>query len=463
MSCEQLTHAVRLDAALALLLQSLPAFFASFAVALVAVPLARKVAHRTGVVDKPDRIRKLHGRTVAYLGGVGVFIGVFAGVIASAVTSGGDMAALPPVPFSIVLGMIAITFTGLADDIWKFDARLKVAGQLVAAAALAIDEIGVNVAAGLLMPFLGAPQDVLFSAGGLTVLNATAFYWVGTGLVAAFVLGGSNAANLLDGLDGLLSGITAVMCVGLLLVSLAIVYAFPPDLSNIADLSRSMAGARVVLCLSLLGACLGFLVYNFNPASIFLGDAGSLLLGYLSVTIIMTFANLQPFDCAWAAKAPIEPVVSGAGQIIPPAVLERDTFGAASVVLVACGLAMFGLPILDTTLAIVRRKRAGVPFSTPDANHLHHRVKRSFDGSVRKAVVALYGMEAGLVALGCAAAYFTIFGHVRMLWPFLALIAAFVLLVLVGMRGVGAAPTVVRNRPGAAAAGDPAPRDPSAP
>ncbi len=463
MNCDQLTHAARLDAALTLLVHSLPALVASFVVALVAVPVARRIAHRTGVVDKPDRIRKLHGRTVAYLGGVGVFVGVFAGIIVSAVTSGGDMAALPPVPFSIVLGMIAITFTGLADDIWKFDARLKVAGQLVAAAALAIDEIGVNVATGLLVPFVGAPQDPLFSLGGLVVLNATLFYWVGTGLVAAFVLGGSNAANLLDGLDGLLSGITAVMCVGLLAVSLAIVYAFPPDLSNIGDLSRSMAGARVVLCLSLLGACLGFLVYNFNPASIFLGDAGSLLLGYLSVTIIMTFANLQPFDCAWAAGVPAEAIAAGTGQIAPPSVIERDTFAAASVVLVSCGLAMFGLPILDTTLAIIRRKRAGVPFSTPDANHLHHRVKRSFDGSVRKTVVALYGMEAGLVALGCVAAYFTIFGHVRMLLPFLSLIVAFVLLVLVGMRGTGAAPTVVRNRPGAAAAGDAAPRDPSAP
>jgi UDP-GlcNAc:undecaprenyl-phosphate GlcNAc-1-phosphate transferase len=462
MNCDQMTHAMRLEAVTSLLLHSLPALVASFLVALVAVPVARSVAHKTGVVDKPDRVRKLHGRTVAYLGGVGVFVGVFAGIIVSAVITGGDVAALPPVPFSVILGMIAITFTGLADDIWKFDARLKVAGQLVGAAALAIDEIGVNVATGLLSPVFGAPQEPLLTVAGLTVVNASLFYWVGTALVAAFVLGGSNAANLLDGLDGLLSGITAVMCVGLLAVSLAIVYAFPPDLSNIGDLSRSMAGTRVVLCLSLLGACLGFLVYNFNPASIFLGDAGSLLLGYLSVTIIMTFANLQPFDCAWAAKAPIESVVPGTGQLAPPAALERDTFAAASVVLVACGLAMFGLPILDTTLAIIRRRRAGVPFSTPDANHLHHRVKRSFDGSVRKTVVALYGMEAGLVLLGCTAAYFTIFGHVRMLWPFLSLIIAFIVLVLLGMRGTGAAPTVVRNRP-AGAAGDAAPRDPSAP
>ncbi|MFM8872624.1 MAG: hypothetical protein ACKOJI_04600, partial [Phycisphaerales bacterium] len=78
--------------------------------------------------------------------------------------------------------MVAITFTGLADDIWKFDARLKVAGQLVAAAALAIDEIGVNVANGILVPILGAPRETLFTLGSLTVQNAQLYYWVGTTL-----------------------------------------------------------------------------------------------------------------------------------------------------------------------------------------------------------------------------------------------------------------------------------------
>ena len=461
MNCDSVTHAQRLDAVWTLMADSLPALLASFLATVAAVPVVRSIAHRTGVVDKPDMVRKLHGRTVAYLGGVGVFIGVFAGIIVSALFAGGDLASLPPVPFSVVLGMIAITFTGLADDIWKFDARLKVAGQLVAAAALAIDEIGVNVAAGLMAPVLGGPQEEFFRLGDFAVLNATVFYWVGTGLVAAFVLGGSNAANLLDGLDGLLSGITAVMCVGLLALSLAIVYALPPDLSNISEVGRSMAGARVILCLSLLGACLGFLVYNFNPASIFLGDAGSLLIGFLSVTIIMTFANLQPFGCPLVLRNGAESVAVGTGAIsLPPAPLPPTAgYEGVATILVMCGLAMFGLPIIDTSTAIIRRRRAGVPFSTPDANHLHHRVKRAVSGSVRKAVTALYGMEAGLVLLGLGVSVSVLFGHGRMLWPFLVLVVAFLAILAVAMRGAGAAPTVVRKPAAGAPSAGTAPRD----
>ena len=447
MNCDSLTVAMRLDGVWSALWGALPVLAASLVATLVVVPIARSIAHATGVVDQPDAVRKLHGRTVAYLGGVGVFVGAFVGIVVGAIMSGAALDALPPVPFSIVLGMVAITFTGLADDIWKFDARLKVAGQLVAAAALAIDEIGVNVANGLLVPILGAPRETLFTLGSLTVQNAQLYYWVGTTLVALFVLGGCNAANLLDGLDGLLSGISAVMALGLLGLSLLVIFALPPDATDVIGINQSMAGARVTLCASLLGACFGFLVYNFNPASIFLGDAGSLLIGYLSVTIIMTFANLGPFQCAWAAQGEAVAGPTGAGPLLPPSGLGvGDAFASAASVLVMCGLAMFGLPILDTALAIIRRRRAGVPFSTPDANHIHHRVKRAMEGSVRRTVLALYGMEFGLVLLGLAVAATAIFAHGRMLWPFLGLVAAFLGLLLLGMRGTGAAPTVVRAR-----------------
>lgn len=452
MNCISMTTAARLDGVLSLLMNSMPALLASFGATVVTVPIARWVAHKTGVVDAPDQVRKLHGRTVAYLGGVGVFIGVFVGIIVSALFSGGDLLSLPPVPFSVVLGMIAITFTGLADDIWKFDARLKIAGQLVAAAALAIDDIGINVATGLLSPIIGSPDATLIDMGGFAIQNATVFYWVGTALVAAFVLGGSNAANLLDGLDGLLSGITVVMCLGLLALSLLIVYALPPDLSNIGELTRSMAGARVVLCLSLMGACLGFLVYNFNPATIFLGDAGSLLIGFLSVTIIMTFANLQPFSCPLVVRAVADSVPALPGM--PPAVPLRPDAGyeGHSTLLVMCGLAMFGLPILDTALAMIRRRRAGVPFSTPDANHLHHRVKRACGDSVRKAVCALYGMEFGLVLTGTATGLYLLGHGGRLLWPFLFLVGVFIVLLAVATRGSGATPTGARRVPRSLAA-----------
>ena len=441
MNCVSMTTGARLEGVTSLLMNSLPALLASFAATVATVPIVRWMAHKTGVVDAPDTVRKLHGRTVAYLGGVGVFIGVFVGIIVSALFSGGDLLSLPPVPFSVVLGMIAITFTGLADDIWKFDARLKIAGQLVAAAALAIDDIGINVASGLLSPIMGPPGETLVNLGGFVILNATVFYWVGTALVAAFVLGGSNAANLLDGLDGLLSGITVVMCIGLLALSLLIVFALPPDMSNIGELTRSMAGARVVLCLSLLGACLGFLVYNFNPATIFLGDAGSLLIGFLSVTIIMTFANLQPFSCPLIVRDIADGVSAVPGMPPPVAAAPDAGYEGHSTLLVMCGLAMFGLPILDTALAMIRRRRAGVPFSTPDANHIHHRVKRACGGSVRKAVSALYGMEFGLVLIGIATAAFVLGIGSRLLWPFLFLVGVFIALLAVATRGSGATPT----------------------
>ena len=445
MNCDSLTFDARLGGAIALLVAAWPAFLASLVATLVAVPIARSIALRTGVVDAPDGVRKLHGRTVAYLGGVGVFIGCFVGIIAGAIASGADVDAMPPVPFSIVLGMVAITFTGLADDIWKFDARLKIAGQLVAAAALAIDEIGVNVATGLLAPIIGAPDRSLVDLGGFVVTNATVFYWVGTALVAVFVLGGCNAANLLDGLDGLLSGITAVMCVGLLALSVAVVFALPPDLSMATEGMHPMAGARITLCVSLLGACLGFLVYNFNPASIFLGDAGSLLIGFLSVAIIMSFANLAPFSCPYVPRSSIDAAQAAAVPIsqIPG---QQAGYEGFSTVMVMCGLAMFGLPILDTTLAMVRRRRAGVPFSAPDANHLHHRVKRALGGSVRKAVLSLYAIELGLVVLGLGCGMTLLLVGGRLLWPFLFLVGAFLAMVAIGLRGVGAEPTRVPSQ-----------------
>jgi UDP-GlcNAc:undecaprenyl-phosphate GlcNAc-1-phosphate transferase len=451
MNCADLTVAARLDTALALLVQALPALATAFVVTLIAVPIARWVAHRTGVVDAPDAVRKLHGRTVAYLGGVGVFVGVFAGIIGGVVFAGPDLADMPPVRLSIVLGMIAITFTGLADDIWKFDARLKIAGQLVAAAALAIDDIGVNVAAGAMAPIMGGPQQAFLTLGGFTILNADIFYWTGTALVAAFVLGGCNAANLIDGLDGLLGGVTAIMCIGLLAISVAIVFALPPDMTSLATHETSLAGSRIVLCMSVLGACLGFLVFNFNPASIFLGDAGSLLLGYLSVTIIMTFANLGPFACPYVDRVGVVP-----GAELPPiGPVKADPIGYIGypTLLVMCGLAMFGLPILDTCLAMIRRRRARVSFSTADANHIHHRFKRHFHGSVRKAVLALYGLELGGVAVGLSVALYILLVGGRLAIPFVFLLVAFALVLVAFMRGSGVAPTPVpqpREHTGAA-------------
>ena len=197
-----------------------PVFLIAFTITLLATPVVRKVAVRAGIIDLPDRQRKFHAYPVAYLGGLAVFLGVIGSLIAAIFVTRGDAAFLKVVPFSVIIGMVAIVGTGLADDIWKWDPRLKVAGQLIAAAALAIEDVGPRLAEGALKPMFGSPQSTLMSIGQVAIHNSELYYWVGTALVALFVIGGCNAANLIDGLDGLLSGTTSITAIGLLVVSL---------------------------------------------------------------------------------------------------------------------------------------------------------------------------------------------------------------------------------------------------
>jgi UDP-GlcNAc:undecaprenyl-phosphate GlcNAc-1-phosphate transferase len=342
-----------------LLSSYMPVFVAALVATLIATPIVRRIAINADIIDHPDQGRKQHAYPIAYLGGLAIFAGVLAGIAASGIFTSGQAAILQGVPLSIVVGMLAIVFTGLADDIWKWDPRLKIAGQLIAAAALAIEDVGPQLVSGVLSAICGEPKDILFSIGAFSVPNSELYYWLGTAVTAIFVIGGCNAANLIDGLDGLLTGTTTIMALGFLAISLTMAYALPVE-----NPETSLAGTRIILSLILLGATLGFLPYNFNPAVIFLGDCGSLLIGFLSVVIIMTFGE----------------------------------FGTTKYSV--AGLICFGLPILDTTLAIIRRKVAGLSMSDADSNHIHHRLKRYFGGSVRKAVLTLYAIALGFTLLG---------------------------------------------------------------
>ena len=350
-----------------------PVFIAGFLITLAATPVVRRLALIVGVIDTPDAHRKHHKAPVAYLGGLAVFMGFMAAMLVSSVAIDFESVDLAPVPISILVGATTIALTGLADDIWKWDARLKIAGQLVAAAALAYSNIGIGAVTGFLQPFFGAANEELFHVGSMVILTGTLYYWVGTAFLGFVIIGGCNAANLIDGLDGLLTGTTAIMSSGFLAISLLLA-----STVMIEDPSTSFVGVRVALSLALLGCMLGFLPWNFNPAVIFLGDCGSLLIGYLCVTTILLFGEQ----------------------------------GAPS--LVVAGFIIFGLPITDTTLAIIRRKVAGVPMSTPDAQHIHHQVKRLF-GSVKKSVFALYGLTLIFTLIGVAIASVLLLTETRVL------------------------------------------------
>lgn len=362
----------------------------AFLVTLLVTPIMRHLAVANGIIDKPDGDRKIHKMPIAYLGGVAVFLGLVGGILfsylavafpdwgiiewhstAHLVTDDPTNQFPWPVPISVILGLTVIMLVGLIDDVVGMEPRLKIGGQLFAAAALAYDSVGVQVAKGVLAPtigdWLGNPDLVYFIPTGFMIpffgetipsgdpgIAIDFIYCAGTAIIAVFVLGACNASNLIDGLDGLLSGTTGICAAALLIVALTL--AVRDDGPRDAQ--------RVILCMALLGACLGFLPHNFNPASIFLGDCGSLLMGFATILIVLTLGD------------------------------------TGRTHLVLAGLVIYAIPIMDTCLAIVRRKMAGKRLSDPDADHLHHMLKRAL--GVKGAVFSLYGIGIAFGALGIA-------------------------------------------------------------
>lgn len=357
-------------------------FVVAFLVSLVMTPIMAKLARANGIVDTPNDSRKIHREPIAYLGGVAVYLGIMAAIVYAFIAH--DILSFWPfdlyevhpskyelhhVSFAILLGLTIIMVIGLLDDVVGLDPRLKVGGQLMAAAALAMSEIGTQVAQGVLRPIgrlvdnesLVYFIDLPFPLPGMSdQVPLDIVYWVGTGIIAFFVLGACNASNLVDGLDGLLSGVTSIACAGLLFISLSMALAD----DGVHD------AARLTLTLALMGACMGFLPHNFNPARIFLGDCGSLLLGYTTIVIVLLL-----------------------GQ-------------TGKTHLVIAGLIIYALPVLDTILAIFRRKLAGLPMSAPDDKHFHHVLKKRY--GVKKAVLILYAVGAAFALLGAAISIFQI-------------------------------------------------------
>lgn len=372
-------------------------FVIAFVVTILATPLVRWLALSNGIVDHPSDIRKMHRKPVAYLGGVAIFLGLMGGLLFAVLASvvPGLLTFHPTeafsdiefhiVPPSILMGMFVIMLVGLLDDVVGIEPWTKIGGQLIAAAALAYDKVGRDVAAGLLIPIaekfgieqaiVGGVKTIGFSipiAGGEIPVDI--IYWTGTAIIAIFILGACNASNLLDGLDGLLTGVTAIAAFGLLIVALS--------LAVLDDGPRD--AQRIILCMALLGACLGFLPHNFNPATIFLGDCGSLLLGFCTIVIILTLGD------------------------------------TGKTHLVLAGLIIYAVPIIDTVLSIVRRKMAGKSISQADDGHLHHMLKRAM--GVKGAVFTLYGIGAGFAALGLATGLF----RARVTYAIVLIFAAYI-------------------------------------
>ncbi len=320
-------------------LQFWPVLAAAFISSLAATALCKKVAIRFGIVDRPDNTVKTHREPIAYLGGVGMLVGLTVGVFAGVYLLRTD--GVFPQELRWLLGVLAgaaiACFVGLADDILDLRPRHKMLGQVLAAVLLLL--VGINPNLQQVAKPLGLPMPAQVEI----VLDVL--------VVLFFVLGATNSLNLLDGLDGLCGGVTAIITIALLLLA-----------THLATWDFSAFGdpVRIVICLGLVGGVCGFLPFNRHPAKIFMGDAGSMLLGFVVAALMILFAEKVP----------------------------RWWF--ASIV-------VFGLPILDTATAVVRRLLNHRPVFVSDRGHIYDQM---LDRGIplKRTVAICYGI-AGLYAL----------------------------------------------------------------
>ncbi|HEX5994126.1 MAG TPA: MraY family glycosyltransferase [Jiangellales bacterium] len=324
-------------------------FFVAAGTTYLLVGLAGKIAHLVGAVP-PTRDRDVHREPVPRLGGLAMLGGLVAAfLVASALPYMGQVFAESSAPRGVLLAATTICLVGVADDIWNLSALMKFAGQLLAAGLLVVE--------GVQLFWLPLPSGSPFILDSLQ----------GAVLTVLLVVGTANAVNFIDGLDGLAAGVVGVGAAAFFS------YAYVLTIEQGFTRLTMPALVTVVLC----GVCLGFLPHNVNPARIFMGDSGALLLGLLLATGTITLT----------------------GQFSSPDVQQQDggTFLLTLLPLVI-PVAVIALPFTDLVLAVWRRTGAGrSPFS-PDKQHLHHRLLEL--GHSHRRAVAIMWVWAALIGFG---------------------------------------------------------------
>ncbi len=300
---------------------------------------ARRIALQIGYVAQPDA-RKVHKRVTPQAGGVAMFLGM---LVAWAVAA--SIPALAPLfrgssePLGLILGASAIFVVGLIDDFRDMSAPAKVAGQVLAATILY---------------FTGVTwYQFKVPLAGLVQLSPE---WTPL-LTALWVIAITNAVNLIDGLDGLAAGVVAIASGALAVYGLHLQHLGNLPVDNIGPL------IAVVTC----GICLGFLPHNFHPAKIFMGDGGALLLGLLMAASTMLIGGRSAGNVGGVAGRSGQTYFFFAPLFIPFFIL--------------------GVPIVDMAFAFIRRTANRTGFSTPDKNHLHHRLLRLGHGHRRSVLI----------------------------------------------------------------------------
>lgn len=329
-------------------------FLVAMAVTYLLTVIAREIALRTGAVARV-RDRDVHDEPIPYLGGLAMLGGLVSAYVVARELPFLSSSSSPFVfhDAGVVIGAGAlICAVGVLDDLFELDALTKLGGQLLAA--------GFLVAYGVQFNFFTGPDGEVFALDPAQRALLTGF------LVVATI----NAVNFVDGLDGLAAGVVGI--------GAGAFFLFCYQLTTINNTSRATTAA--LLTVALAGACAGFLPHNVNPARLFMGDSGSMLIGLvLSAGAITLTGQFNEVDLSQA---------SGSG-------------GDASLVLllpVLLPVAILVVPLLDLVLAVVRRTRAGRSPFAPDKQHLHHRLLE-IGHSQRRAVFIMW-LWAALVAFG---------------------------------------------------------------
>ena len=323
---------------------------AAFAVAAVLsyffTPPVKNFAHKVGAIDVPKDARRMHKKPIPRLGGLAIYGGFLCSILI--------FGQLDETMLCVLLGAAIIVALGIFDDVLALGAKLKFVVQIVAAA---------------IPVCIGNLQIGLFT--NLNPLSDTPFVHLGILAVPVtiiWIVGITNAVNLIDGLDGLAVGVSSIAAITMLAVAL---------LTGNMPIAITMA--------ALAGACIGFMPYNLNPAKIFMGDTGSTFLGYMLATVSI-----------------------------------MGLFKFYAVISFAVPFLILGLPIFDTANAIIRRMAAGRSPMSPDRGHVHHKlIDMGFNQ--KQAVAILYAISA---TLGLTAVVLTSSGEVKAIVLLLAVLAA---------------------------------------
>ena len=319
------------------------ALLVAIAVSFLMCPLVKSFAYKIGAIDVPKDNRRMHKKPVPRLGGLAIFMGFMVSILL--------FASIDHEMQGILLGAVIIVVLGVVDDMTPLRAYFKFFVQIVAAL--------VAVFHGVVIETLSNPN--IFSQSPYWNLG-----WIAIPVTVLWIVGITNAVNLIDGLDGLACGVSTISALTMLVIALLV----------------SESGIAVIMA-SLVGACLGFMPYNRNPAKMFMGDTGSTFLGYILATISI-----------------------------------QGLFKYYAIVSFAVPFLILGLPMFDTLFAIIRRLAHGQNPMAPDRGHIHHRLI-DMGLNQKQAVAALYVVSS---ILGLSAVVLTASGAVKAMLLMMTLI-----------------------------------------